>query len=33
MSDVEVPGILLNNKINNVDVPVAVLKKKTAGSR
>ena len=27
VSDMEVPGVLLNDNMNNVDVPVAVMKK------
>ena len=33
VSDVEVPGVSLNDKTNNVDVPVVVLKKKTVGRK
>ena len=33
MSDVEVPGVLLNDNINNVDVPYLVLNKKTVGKK
>ena len=31
MSDVEVPDVLFNHEMNNVDVPIVVLKKKTVG--
>ena len=33
MSDVEVPGVLLIGNMNNVDVPVLVLKKNTMESK
>ena len=33
VSDVEVPGVLLNDNINNVDVPYLVLNKKTVGKK
>ena len=32
-SDVEVPGVLLNDRMNNVEVPVVVPKKKTVGRK
>ena len=33
MSDVELPGVLLIGKMNNVDVPVLVLRKNTMGKK